>query len=243
MAEETTRDFLARREHELRSRIAALRGQIAPLEAELVQVQQMSAMMPQPDPKPLSDLAKLLASQTIAGGAGAAALTSPLSSLYAGGTAVNALVAGNLNPRETIAGSAVNALAEAAANPFAVQNNPYATRTIKDLVIQALLDGFTYGATAADLRSFILKGYGRTVDPGSLRTQLHRLKASGILGQDPASDSWNFKEGKRALYAMYDHPTSRRDMKELQDDPTTNPSVEELLDGTSKMPWEQGGHK
>jgi hypothetical protein len=95
----------------------------------------------------------------------------------------------------------------------------YATRTIKDLTIQTLIDAFPHGATTAQLKDFMRDGYGRNIDPGSLRTQLHRLKAAGILGQEPSGDIWNFREGKRALYQMYNHPSSRSGMKELQDEP------------------------
>jgi hypothetical protein len=35
----------------------------------------------------------------------------------------------------------------------------------------------------------------------SMRPQMHRLKTDGILGQDPSSDTWNFQDGKRPLYA------------------------------------------
>ena len=179
MAEETTHEFLARRRHVLKSRIAALHGQIAPLELELAQVQQMLDLLPMPDARPLQELARIVATQAIVGQIEQA---SP-----------------NLSIQELVHAS-------------------YATRTIKDLIIQALIDGFLHGATTTQLRSFIQSGYGRAIDPGSLRTQLHRLKVSGILGQDPNSDIWNFRDGQRPLFAMYDHPTSRRDMKDLQDD-------------------------
>ena len=160
--EETTSRFLGRREQELLSRIAALRGQLMPLEAELAQVQQMRAMLPQPDSKAPSELAKAIA-----------------------------------------AGQAFQSAVGASANP-------YAGRTIKDLTIQALIDGFPNGATTAELGEFMRTGYGRIIGQPSLRTQLHRLKAAGILEQNGPFDNWNFKEGKRGLYSMYDHPTSDR---------------------------------
>ena len=100
--------------------------------------------------------------------------------------------------------------------------------TIKELVIQALLDHFPNGGSSQDIRDFIRDAYRRVIPPSSLRPQLHRLKVDQILGQDPSTDTWNFQDGKRkALYAMYDHPTSRRAMRELQDEPVAddaNPS-------------------
>jgi hypothetical protein len=91
--------------------------------------------------------------------------------------------------------------------------------TIKELAIQALLDRFAKGGTLTEIRDFIRDAYGRTIAPSSLRTQMHRLKDDGIIGQEPSSDTWNFQDGKRRLYAMYNHPSSRRAMRELRDDP------------------------
>jgi hypothetical protein len=92
--------------------------------------------------------------------------------------------------------------------------------TIKEMVIQALLDRFPKGATLVDIRDFIQDAYGRDVLPSSLRTQMHRLKDSEVLGHEPSTDTWDFRQGKRPLYAMYNHPSSRRAMRELKDDPT-----------------------
>lgn len=211
--EETTADFLARREHELKSRIAALRGQTVPLEAELTQVQQMRAMLPVPNTNPLDDLAKIVASQTTVGGASVAAL------------------AGGQKPNAPATGAAVNASAAWPPNPFAdPQPNPYAARTIKDLILQALIDGFLHGGTTGQLRTFMKSGYGRIVDPGSLRTALHRLKASGILGHDPSSDTWNFRDGQRPLFAPHES---------LQDEPLSAEEIEndEFLRRASELAW------
>jgi hypothetical protein len=103
----------------------------------------------------------------------------------------------------------------------------YAEMTIKELVIQALLDHFPNGGSAIEIRDFIQDAYGRDIMPSSLRPQMHRLKTDGILGQEPTDDKWNFRDGKRALYSMYDHPSSRKAMRELQD---------EITGG---LPWEQ----
>ncbi len=94
----------------------------------------------------------------------------------------------------------------------------YEKMTIKELAMQALIDNFPEGATLAQIRDFIRDAYGRTIEPSSLRPQMHRLKVDQILGQDPSTGTWNFRDGKRSLHAMYDHPTSRAAMKELQDE-------------------------
>jgi hypothetical protein len=114
----------------------------------------------------------------------------------------NALVAG--------AGSALSQLAAAA---------DYSRMTIKQAVVQALIDHFPKGARTTELREFMKSGYGKEVEQSSLRPQLHRLKADGVLSFDPENQTWNLHPRKRVLYTMYNHPTSRAAMKELQDDP------------------------
>lgn len=199
MTEETTEQFLARRENELTNRLNALRGQLIPLETELAKVRRMRTLLGGEEPQ-VSALAKVFAA-------------APTYSLP------------NSNPIDT-QGSAETA---------------YASRTIKDLAIQALIDGFPNGATATELREFMRTGYFRTVDPGSLRTQLHRLKAAGVLGQEQSNDTWNFRDGQRALYLRFNHPSSRKNDVKLQDDPTESDfSDSPILDAAAKMPWDEG---
>ncbi len=98
---------------------------------------------------------------------------------------------------------------------------PYASMTIKELTVQALLDHFPNGGTAAEIRDFIRDAYNRVIEPSSLRPQMHRLKGDSKLEHDPATDTWNLSPTARRNYSMYDHPTSRRAMRELQDEPPT----------------------
>lgn len=62
--------------------------------------------------------------------------------------------------------------------------------TIKELVLLALRDHFPAGATAAQICDFVRDAYRRKIKPSSLRPQLARLKAEGVLRQDPATDMW-----------------------------------------------------
>jgi hypothetical protein len=66
--------------------------------------------------------------------------------------------------------------------------------TIKQLVIQALGDNFKSGGTAIAIRDFVQDAYGRDILPSSLRPQLARLKAQGIIEQDPKTDTWALSE-------------------------------------------------
>jgi hypothetical protein len=102
--------------------------------------------------------------------------------------------------------------------------------TIKELAIQALLDQFSNGGTLTDIRDFIRDAYGRKILPSSLRTQMHRLRVDRVLNQEPSSDTWDFQPGKRALYAMYNHPSSRKAMRELRDDPESTMQSEPSSD-------------
>jgi hypothetical protein len=110
--------------------------------------------------------------------------------------------------------------------------------TIKEMVIQALLDRFPKGGTLNEIRDFVRDAYGRNIPPSSLRTQMHRLRVDGVLGQEPSTDTWNFRDGKRKLYAMYDHPSSRRAMRELKDDPMDDSSASQPdLKAELKLNW------
>jgi hypothetical protein len=213
-ANETLEQFLDRREKELLARVSALRGQLNPAEAELAQIQHMKGMIVAGAP----NSANFLLPQRNHNSSLEEALrvVPPAADL-------SALAALNsFSPLSTSTGVGY---------PWLPSINPrFATATIKELVIQALLDGFPNGATMMEIRDFIRAGYGREIQPSSLRPQMHRLKTDQVLGQDPATDTWNFRDGKRTLYSMYDHPTSRRAMRELQDEPElTEDSSDEAI--------------
>lgn len=106
--------------------------------------------------------------------------------------------------------------------PANVPMPSYEGMTIKGLVVQALLDHFPNGGTAAQLRDFMRDAYQRVIEPSSLRPQMRRLKADEVLEHDPSTDIWNLNKAKRRLYTMYDHPTSRKAMTELKDDAPTD---------------------
>ena len=182
MTEETVAQFLGRRERELLAQVSALRGQLAPKEAELEQVQKMRALLP--------------------GGALASKL------------------------------DALDDLASAPSVPST--SDPYSDKTIKELVIQALLDHFTLGGTATAIRDFIRDAYRRTIEPSSMRPQLHRLKADSVLKHDPATDTWDFAMGRRALYDTYTHPSTRRAMPELRDN---SPDDDAMLRAAEQLGW------
>ena len=231
MADESAYQFLRRRQTQLIAQASALNGQLRPIEAELAQIERMLSVA-QPSVEAQVDVAL---SRT---------WNSPLALDYS--SALKSLelpeIAGKLRalgelPAEVA--EKLRALGEIPAEVAAtfkglgnlvvsadvVSNQKYESMTIKELAIQALIDHFPNGATMMEIRDFIQDGYGRRIFPSSLRPQMHRLKEAGVLGQDPSTDTWNFQDGKRHLYAKYDHPTSRQAMNELKDDeiPATEP--------------------
>jgi hypothetical protein len=208
-ANETLEQFLDRREKELLARVSVLRGQLFPAEAELAQIQQMKAAIGAGDSASANFLLPQRSHNSpLEQALGVVPPAADLSGLSALSN-LNSLSPLSLGVAPGVVGS-----------PLFTVNPRFATATIKELIIQALLDGFPNGATMMEIRDFIRAGYGREIQPSSLRPQMHRLKTDSVLGQDPSTDTWNFIDvRKRQLYAMYDHPTSRRAMRELQDEP------------------------
>jgi hypothetical protein len=89
--------------------------------------------------------------------------------------------------------------------------------TIKELVVRSLLDHFKQGAPAASIRDFIRDAYGRTIEPSSLRPQMHRLKSDSILTHDPATDTWDLTPQKRRHFTWYGFPEQRNYAQELRE--------------------------
>jgi hypothetical protein len=194
VTEMTTVEFLRRRRAELVAQISAIKGQLAPKEKELTQIEQMIALT-EKDRDMLAELAAAISPR------------SPLSQMVP-----DVLAA----PQSSHVLACMDGLSQLELAQG--QATKYEAMTIKEVAIQALVDHFPKGGTMMEIRDFIRLGYGRVIEPSSLRPQMHRLKADGILGHDPSTDTWDFRDGKRLQYAMFDHPTSRAGMKELKDD-------------------------
>lgn len=230
MAEETTLHFLVRRKRELSAQISALKGQLVPKEDEFAHIEHMLGLFE------LEEIGH--ASELLSSSSPAAEIPGPkgyIPTPEEREMAKKALEQLHNTPSAAdILTSTIDALKKCLPSPEAdraierlmanvreimsTAQAKYEKMTIKELAIQALLDQFPNGGTLADIRDFIRDGYGRTIEPSSFRPQMHRLKQDGILGQDPSTDTWNFRDKKRSLYAMYNHPTSRAAMKELKDD-------------------------
>lgn len=86
----------------------------------------------------------------------------------------------------------------APAHPTNALENPLVTRTtdlgtlptIQQMVQRALKDNFTSGATSHALREYMRDVYRMTIQPDSLRSQLARMKAKGIIEKNELTDMW-----------------------------------------------------
>jgi hypothetical protein len=166
MTNEKLRLFLDRRERELRNQLAALNGEILEITVELNEIVRAKG------------------------------------ALNIESTAETEKVLTALEPTNSFAGLGLLGIAQAGTfvgRRFTTDVMPqslrerYDTMTIKELVLQSLQSFVVQaegGATAARLRDYIRDVYGRTVEPSSLRPQLSRLKAEGLIRQDPSTDIW-----------------------------------------------------
>src|SRR5581483_3144835 len=198
MTEETAHNFLQRRRRELEAHISALKGQLAPKEAELAQIDKMLAAAP-PPPQAVSGLAAYQQrnSNALVQGDYLSALRPFLKESDKLDERVKSSLESML-PAETV--EQVRSALQSVALYIPVDAK-YARMTIKELVIQALIDHFPKGGKATEIRDFIRSGYGRDIDAASLRPQMHRLKADHVLTQE--GEVWNLNQQRRRLYAQY----------------------------------------
>jgi hypothetical protein len=212
-SEETTSQFLVRRERELLAQASALRGMLGPLEEELADIQK--------------------AKNALAG-----KFEIPADAAQDLGDALAKLGSIATKTERFDLAAEVNSLAELF-SPSNALRNLRGNMTIKQMVVQALIDHFPKGGSSAQIRDYIRNAYGRAIDPGSLRPQMHRLKADSILFHEPTSDTWNLTDHARGSFLFSIPPTSRRTMKELQD----GPDDEQLLRWAEQNAWREPGDK
>jgi hypothetical protein len=199
---ETLTQFLDRRERELTARASALRGQLDPVEAELVQVRKMREL--------IGVSSTISASVGVAAGAAEASGEGVANRPWGG--------SGVAYPRQGLQGAF---LTSATAEEMAF----YLNKTIKELIVQALLDHFPDGGTATQIRDFIRDAYARAIAPSSLRPQMHRLRTDRVLTHDPSTDLWNLTPEKRKHYTLYNHPSSEKMRGELLADEPSEPQT------------------
>jgi hypothetical protein len=163
---ETVYQFLERRERELQNLATAIRGDLNAVEHELAHVQSAKRQIGNLPPP---DKAKFNALSSVVTPPSADDLAAKYGQL---GQQLSNAVLGTQN-----------ALAALVA-----PDEP----TIKKLVLRALWIAFPEkGATAADLRRFIIDAYGRNIHPSSMSPQLSRLKAEGLIKQKEG-EIWRF---------------------------------------------------
>jgi hypothetical protein len=175
MTDETIHSLIQRRRRELTNRIAALRSQLKPLEQELAEVDRIAALANIATNAFAEGLADLEGNSRpagltnrLTGGGGLADLegnSRPAGLTLGGGLAD---LEGNSRPAGLTLGGGLATNLLAGVIP-----------TIKTLVIETLrVKG---DATTEEIREFIREGFGQNVAPDSLRPQLSRLKADGVI--------------------------------------------------------------
>jgi len=161
--DETTRDFLERREIALTNKIALLYGQLAPYEAELAEVRRAKGALGllarseqiDPDQPPLKPLDRaLLAWQSD------------------NSSDVAIEIAAALHRQSFV---------QVQQPPLPLVLSPYQKMTMKELVIRALTEHFANGATAKQLREFFRDAYGRDIKRNNLAPQISRLHKDGLI--------------------------------------------------------------
>jgi hypothetical protein len=244
MTEETAYHLLQRRRRELEAQISALKGQLAPKEAELAQIDKMLSAADPPPPSVAPSIPQKNSNASMPSGDYVSALLPFLSrsDVESQLAAINkfkesatpspevfAQVKEALEQWEKSFNASISQLVLAQA-----KFDPKFTRmTIKELVVQAIIDHFPNGGKVADIREFIREGYGRDIDAASLRPQMHRLKADNALIQN--GEIWNLDPQKRRLYAQYNHPSTRAAMPELKDDPGAEPTLRDEIENAAEQ--------
>ncbi|MGI8568506.1 MAG: hypothetical protein ACR2KT_05290 [Methylocella sp.] len=177
--EETTRDFLERREIALTNKIASLYGQLAPYEAELAEVRRAKGALgllarteqigtDQPPPRPLDHAL-------------------PPCGWQSDNSSDVAIEIAMTRHRQSAGSSAEAAMASGVGAAFVQQPplplvlSPYQKMTMKEMVIRALTEHFREGATAKKIREFLRDGYGRNIERNNLAPQITRLHKDGFI--------------------------------------------------------------
>jgi len=182
---ETVREFLDRREAELSDEIASLQGQLAPREAELAQIRRAKGALGIPIVRDFhADLPVTIGRTNPATSSPATHEPVPDPASWQGNSEeVAAQVV-----RQRCASQAIGV--EGVPRRFADMIYRYEHMTMKELVLKALFQHFSDGASSRQLREFIRDGWGRDIERENLSPQMSRLKTEGSIEQDEITKKW-----------------------------------------------------
>jgi hypothetical protein len=181
MAEETTFSLLQRRRQELSAQISALKGQIGSKEAELAQVEKALTVI-EPPPPAVANLPQKNSNAVVGGDTYAETLRSLFKfDETIKEAAAQIKTAAYINPETVKALKSAFAISDQFEASFlnqlkhlSVPDPKFARMTIKELVIQALIDHFPNGGTLTQIRDFIRDGYGRVIEPSRVDSNVGR---------------------------------------------------------------------
>jgi hypothetical protein len=153
---------LERRERELTHQIAALLGQIESKQRELAEIRAVRTSLPSSVP--------------------ASAVPAPAAPPPVPDTSTFDVASNQIRATEE------NRRAASVAHPMqqiesALVGGASQKRTIKSMILTALMSHFDDGATLAELRTFIKDVFGQEIDRTSISPQLARLREDGAVEQ------------------------------------------------------------
>jgi hypothetical protein len=160
------RSFLERRERELIHQMSALRAEIQSKEKELAEIRAVRATLAPSVPTP--------------------AVPPPVPHTTTFDVATNQIRAAEENRRTA---SVAHPMQQT--ESVLIGGVPQ-KRTIKSMILAALISHFDDGATLAELRTFIKDVFSREIDRTSLSPQLARLREEGAVEQ--AGRKWRLSE-------------------------------------------------
>jgi DNA-binding transcriptional ArsR family regulator len=233
--------FAVRRKKVLEAQISALRGQLAPKEAELTQINKLlgSGAIDPTSPDNSSALASdgarivkvpsvlTINDQTYPSTIKGFLLGALRDHFHNGATPVELreyikMVYSKEVDRNSISPQLArlrdNGMIEQSPEGFWRLAKSADQKPVKEMIVQALLNRFHNGATVAILADYIHEEYGRVVDNTNLLRQLYSLKESEILINDPNKDSWKMAPQKRELYMISNGRKAYEAFRLLQDD-------------------------
>lgn len=178
---ESLRDLLGRRWQEKIHQRAAVRGQLAALDAELADIHRAMEALG----VPYNKLVAAGEGLTIGGVEGFS--QRPAFSQASGDDVTAAQIAAG----QRRLNAAVLSTTGVTQPPLPLMMSRYQHMKLRTLIMQALVDNFPDGATAVQLREFLRNAYGRDVTRESLSPQLSRLYASSILERGEGN-TWRF---------------------------------------------------
>lgn len=80
--------------------------------------------------------------------------------------------------------------AEAMRSAIETPPSPYASMTMKQLIVKVLSEHFHQGATTRQMLDFVRDAWGRDIERTNLSPQISRLYQEGVIGRSESTKEW-----------------------------------------------------